>query len=37
MDDQMLKDEMGGAYGTYGVRKGACRILEGTLKEGDHL
>jgi hypothetical protein len=35
--DQIKKNEMGGASGMYGGKKGAYRVLVGSLVEGDYL
>jgi len=32
MDDQVKKNEMAGACGTYGREDGACRVLVGKLE-----
>jgi hypothetical protein len=35
--DQVEKNEIGGAYSTYGESRGVYRVLGGNLEEGDHL
>jgi hypothetical protein len=37
LGNQIEKNEMGGAYSTYGGNRGAYRILVGRPEGGDHL
>jgi hypothetical protein len=35
--DQIKNNELDGASGTYGDRRGACRVLVGNVRVRDHL
>jgi hypothetical protein len=35
--DAIKEDEMGGACGTYGEKRNACRVWLGNTKERNHL
>ena len=37
LGDQMEKNEIGGSYSTYGVRRGVYIVLVGNLSERGHL
>jgi hypothetical protein len=37
LGDHIKKNEMDGTSGMYGGKKGAYRVLVGSLMEGDHL
>jgi hypothetical protein len=37
LGDQIERNEVGGACSTYEERRGVFRVLEGGLREGDHL
>jgi hypothetical protein len=37
MSDKIKKNDMGGACGTHGARRGAYSVLFGILREGNHF